>query len=72
MVPLASVVGRWTQAFVQVNYNSGNSAGAANSDSSIRVMVKDQNGNFLFNRLIHHDSLQHDFHDAFLMMNRYE
>ena len=54
MVPLTAVIGKWTQAFVQVNYKSGNTAGASNS-GSIRVTLKDQNGNSLSNQLIYHD-----------------
>jgi len=54
MVPLTSVIGKWTQAFVQVNYKRGNTSGSSNS-GSIRVILKDQNAALLYDQVFYHD-----------------
>lgn len=55
MTSLTSVLGKWTQAFVQVNFKSGNTNGSPNS-GSVRVILKDQTGNqVLTDQLIYHD-----------------
>ena len=54
MVPISAVVGKWTQAFVQVNFQNGVTPGAATS-GSIQVILKDQSDNQLFQGLFYND-----------------
>jgi len=54
MVPLSSVIGKWTQAFVQVNYKSGKTPRASNS-GSIRAILRNQNANLLFDQVYYHN-----------------
>ena len=54
MIPLTPVIGAWTQAFVQVNFKSGSTPGASDS-GSIRVILKDQVANLLFDQVYYHN-----------------
>lgn len=54
MVLLTSIIGKWTQAFVQVNYKRGNTPGSSNS-GSIHVILKDQNAALLCDQVFYHE-----------------
>ena len=54
MIPVSSVAGNWIQAYVKVDYKSGNTAGSSTS-GSIQVTLKDQRSGLLYDKLIYHN-----------------
>ena len=50
MVPLSSVLGKWTQAYVESSFQEGNSLGY------FRVMLKDLTGNLLYSGKVNNDN----------------
>ena len=50
MVPLSKVLGKWTQAYVESNFQKGNSLGF------FRVMLKDLSGNLLYSKEVENDN----------------
>ena len=54
MLPMTSVVGKWIQAYVNVQFKNGSTPGAATS-GSVQVILKDQSAKTLFQGLFYND-----------------